>query len=53
MCSKGTSSIEGDSDDEPEDVVFDPIPKKAADVVTEVTKEDDVRDTRSNDLKVS
>ena len=50
MCSKGTLSIEGDSDDETEDVASGSVPEKATDVVTEVKKENVVLDTRSNDL---
>ncbi|XP_031743710.1 uncharacterized protein LOC116404646 isoform X1 [Cucumis sativus] len=52
MCSKGTPSVEGVSDDETEDVASDSVPDKAADVVTEVNKEENVGDTRSSDLKV-
>ena len=53
MCSKGTPSVQGVSDDETEDVKSDLVPYKAADVVTEVNKEENVGDTRSSDLKVS
>ena len=53
MCSKGTPSIKGVSDDETKDVASDSVPDKAADVVTEVKKEENVEDTRSSDLKVS
>ena len=53
MCSKGTPSIKGNSDDEVEYVPFDPAPEKVADDMAEVKKEENVEDTRSNDMKVS